>query len=64
MASEDSAFRSRLFGMCENVMLTYAIAIGSKLGLFDVIADLEKPETVESIAEKAQLRERWVLAYF
>ena len=57
MAAEKS-FAQRLWQMGSDTMLVHGIALGSKLGIFDVIADLDQPETAEVIAKKMGFKER------
>ncbi len=43
-------------------MLTLAIGLGHRTGLYDALAQLE-PSTSEEIAERAGLQERYVLEW-
>lgn len=53
------AFAERLMTLYNNGAVTVMIAIGHRLGLFDVMATLS-PETSEEIAHRAGLAERYV----
>ena len=59
MSSEQS-FAQSLWKMSSAAMVTHGIALGSKLGLFDVIVELTQPETAQTIADKCGYKERWV----
>ena len=56
--SSEQAFAQSLWKMSSAAMVTHGIALGSKLGLFDVIAELTKPETAQTIADKCGYKER------
>lgn len=57
-------FAKKLTNVLDNAGLSMAIGVGSTVGLFSVLADLNQPETVDVIAKKAGLVERFVWCWF
>eukprot|EP00795_Rhopilema_esculentum_P005096 gene5096-213_t len=53
-------FAEKISRLIDNASVSMAIAVGSELGIFSVMAQLEKPETSEFIAKKSGLIERYV----
>ncbi len=53
-------FSSRMIEILNHGALNLAMGIGYKAGLFDVMAEMDGPEPVEKIADKAGLNARYV----
>ena len=53
-------FAEKMINMIDNTALSMAMGIGSTLGLFSVMAELDEPERSDVIAEKAGLVERFL----
>ena len=60
MEKEEREFTHKMDTIVSHGYLSLSIAIGSQMGLFDVMATMESPATAGEIAEKAGCKERWV----
>ena len=60
MEKEERDFTDKMDTIVSHGYLSMSIAIGSQMGLFDVMATMESPATAAEIAEKAGCKERWV----
>ena len=52
------SFQQQVFGMVSDGFATLGIAIGSQLGLFDVMVGFTEPKTSQEIADAAGYKER------
>ena len=53
-------FMARMINVIDNAALSMAMGVAAELGLFSVMAELDKPESSDVIAKKAGLVERCV----
>ena len=57
---QDVAFMANMGKVMEHNALGISIAIGYRVGLIEVLANLDEPKTSMEIADKAGLNERFV----
>ena len=57
------SFEQRIRQTVSNGFIVPCIAIGSKLGLFEKMAELTEPVTSQQLADAMNHKERWVVKY-
>ncbi len=56
---DTAAFNTKVTQMTASSITVLSMAIGSKLGLFELMARLDKPKTAQEIADAGGFRERY-----
>ncbi len=58
---DTAAFKAKLTKITISSIPVLSLAVGSKLGLFDLMAQLDKPKTAQEIADAGGFRERFAI---